>query len=184
VSWGDLDLDTDLDLVVANGDVPVTDLAGDAEPVQVFGSQEAQGSAAAYEDVGAAAGLTDVGPLLARGSATADFDNDGDLDVAVGTIGGPLALLENRAAAGNWLEVALDGFFPGAMISVSLADGRELTRELQAGSSYLSSEDPRAHFGLGDSAEVSKLVVRWPGGDVTTLDDVAANRVVVVEPRG
>ncbi|HET6664499.1 MAG TPA: CRTAC1 family protein [Acidimicrobiales bacterium] len=184
VSWGDLDLDTDLDLVVANGDIPVTDLAGDAEALQVFDSLEAQRSAAAYEAVGPEAGLADVGPLLARGSATADFDNDGDLDVAVGTIGGPLVLLENRAASGNWLEVALDGFFPGAVITVSLADGRELTREVQAGSSYLSSEDPRGHFGLGDSAEVSQLVVRWPGGGETTLDDVAANQVVVVEPPG
>jgi hypothetical protein len=78
--------------------------------------------------------------------------------------------------------VALDGFFPGAVITLSLADGRQLTRELQAGSSYLSSEDPRAHFGLGDSSEVSELVVRWPDGDETALDDVAANQVVVVEP--
>ncbi|MGH9289760.1 MAG: CRTAC1 family protein [Acidimicrobiales bacterium] len=184
VSWGDLDLDTDLDLVVANGDIPVTDLAGDAKALQVFGNLAAQGSTAAYEDVGATAGLADLGPLLARGSATADYDNDGDLDVAVGTIGGPLVLLENRAASGNWLEVAFDGFFPGAMVTVSLADGRELTREVQAGSSYLSSEDPRAHFGLGDSSEVSELVVRWPGGDETTVDDVTANQVVVVEPPG
>jgi hypothetical protein len=91
-------------------------------------------------------------------------------------------LLENRAASGNWLEVALDGFFPGAVITVSLADGRELTREVQAGSSYLSSEDPRAHFGLGDSAEVPEVLVTWPGGDETSLEDVAANRIVVVEP--
>jgi hypothetical protein len=182
VSWGDLDLDTDLDLVVVNGDIPVTDLAGDAEAVQVFGNLAAQDSKALYEDVGQAAGLGDVGPLLARGSAAADYDNDGDLDVAVGTIGGPLALLENRAASGKWLEVALDGFFPGAMVTVSLADGRELTREVHAGSSYLSSEDPRAHFGLGDSAEVSQLVVTWPGGDETTVDDIAANQIIAVEP--
>jgi hypothetical protein len=180
VTWADLDLDTDLDLFVANGDIPVTDLAADAEPLQVFGNLEAQESRALYEDVGAAAGLPEVGPLLARGSATADYDNDGD--VAVGTVGGRLVLLENRAASGNWLEVALDGFFPGAVVTASLADGRELTREVQAGSSYVSSEDPRAHFGLGDAAEVSNLVVAWPGGEETTLEDVAANRILVVEP--
>jgi enediyne biosynthesis protein E4 len=53
---------------------------------------------------------------------------------------------------------------------------------VQAGSSYLSSEDPRAHFGLGDAAEVSKLVVAWPGGEETVLEEVAANRILVVEP--
>jgi hypothetical protein len=182
VSWSDFDLDSDLDLVVANGDIPVTDLAADAEPLQVFDNLASEGPRAAFKDVGAAAGVAEVGPLLARGSATADYDNDGDLDVAVGTIGGPLVLLENRAASGSWLEVALDGFFPGAVVTASLPDGRELIRQLQAGSSYLSSEDPRAHFGLGGASTVSELTVRWPGGDETTLDDVAANQVVVVDP--
>jgi hypothetical protein len=184
VSWGDLDLDTDVDLVVANGDIPVDDLGEDAEPLQAFANLAAQGPSARFEDVGAAAGLVGVGRLLARGSAAADYDNDGDLDVAVGTIGGPLVLLENAAASGTWLEVELDGFFPGAVITASLPDGRTLTRELRAGSSYISSEDPRAHFGLGDASEVRELVVTWPGGDETTLGDVPANQILVVEPPG
>jgi hypothetical protein len=52
---------------------------------------------------------------------------------------------------------------------------------VQAGSSYLSSEDPRVHFGLGGASEVRELVVRWPGGEETRLPDVAANRLVEVE---
>ena len=68
------------------------------------------------------------------------------------------------------------------MVTASLPDGREVTRQLQAGSSYLSSEDPRAHFGLGDATEVGELVVTWPDGEATTMDDVAANQIVVVEP--
>jgi hypothetical protein len=183
VSWGDLDLDTDVDLMLVNGAIPVTDLAGDAELVQAFANVTAPGTAARFEDVGEAAGLTQLGPLLARGSAAADFDNDGDLDLAVATVGGPLTLLENRAATGNWLEVELDGFFPGAVVTASLPGGREITRQLQAGSSYLSSEDPRGHFGLGEASAVRELVVTWPDGEVTTLDDVQANQILVVEPR-
>jgi ASPIC and UnbV/FG-GAP-like repeat len=184
VSWADLDLDADLDLVLANGAIPVTDLVGDAELVQAFANLPGPGSATQFEDVGAAAGLTEVGPLLGRGSAAADFDNDGDLDIAVATVGGPLCLLENRAAAGNWLEVELGGFHPGAVITASLPDGREVTRQLQAGSSYLSSEDPRAHFGLGETTEVGELVVTWPDGEETSISDVAVNQILIVEPPG
>ena len=68
------------------------------------------------------------------------------------------------------------------MITASLPDGRQVTRRLQAGSSYLSSEDPRAHFGLGETTEVGELVVTWPDGEVTTMDDVAANQILLVEP--
>lgn len=51
-------------------------------------------------------------------------------------------------------------------------DGRRLVRELQAGSSYLSSEDPRAHFGLGAAGQVSELVVTWPSGRETAITEV------------
>ena len=61
-----------------------------------------------------------------------------------------------------------------------LDDGRKLVRRLHAGSSYLSSEDPRLHFGLGDAARVRELVVRHPGGAVTRLRDVAADRLVAI----
>ena len=181
VSWGDLDLDRDVDLVIANGAIPVRDLTADAQPLQAFGNLTAQGSSARFEDVGRAA-VGRVGPRLARGSAAADFDNDGDLDIAVGTVGGRLVLLENTAASGNWLEVELEGFFPGAVITASLPGGQTLTRELRAGSSYLSTEDPRAHFGLGGAAAARELVITWPDGERTAIDDVEANRIVVVEP--
>jgi hypothetical protein len=181
VSWADLDLDTDLDLVVVNGDIPVTDLAGDKQLIQVFGDLTAQGTPGRFEDLGSKIGLNQVGPLLARGSAAADYDNDGDLDVAVGSVGGSLVLLENEHVGGSWLEVQLEGFHPGAEVTAVLPDGRKLRREVHAGSSYLSSEDPRAHFGLGDAGEVRELVVRWPDGQETRLTDVEANQLLDVK---
>jgi ASPIC and UnbV/FG-GAP-like repeat len=184
VSWGDLDLDTDLDLFMVNGDVPVEDLAADAEPLQALGNRTAQGQMGVFEDISDATGLGAIGPLLARGSAVADYDNDGDLDVAINTIGGSLALLRNEGATGNWLEVQLDGFRPGAVVTATLRDGGELVCEARAGGSYLSSEDPRCHFGLGGTGTVPELVVRWPGGQETALEDVAANQILLVEPPG
>jgi hypothetical protein len=90
-------------------------------------------------------------------------------------------LLENTGSAGTWLEVSLESFAPGALVSVSLPGGTELTRETQAGSSYLSSADPRAHFGLGDATVVDRVVVRWPDGQETTVNDVAAGQTLTVE---
>jgi ASPIC and UnbV/FG-GAP-like repeat len=172
VSWADLDLDSDLDLALVNGHVPVTGLRADAEPLQLF-----RNGGGRFE----ALGLRPVGPLLARGSAAADYDNDGDVDLAVASVGGPLVLLENTATAGTWLEVELGAFAPGAEVTVVLPDGRRLRRQAQAGGSYLSSEDPRLHFGLGGARSVREVVVRWPGGEETRVADVEANRLVVVE---
>ena len=73
-------------------------------------------------------------------------------------------------------------FAPGAVVTALLPDGRRLSRDVQAGSSYLSSEDPRVHFGLGTATRVKQLVVRWPGGKVSRLTGVAADRIVSVEP--
>jgi hypothetical protein len=180
VSWADLDLDTDLDLILVNGGIPITDLQADAQQILAFENLTAQGERGLYGDL-TTGGLAGIGPLNARGSAAADFDNDGDLDIAINSIGGALVLLENTGTEGTWLEVSLGSFAPGAQVSVRLPDGTELTREFQAGSSYLSSTDPRTHFGLGDATGVDRVLVRWPDGQETTVSDVAAGQAITVE---
>jgi hypothetical protein len=166
-AWADLDLDGSLELAIANGRIPVTSAAQDAEPIRVVSAPPVRAL-----DTGASE------PRNGRGLAAADYDNDGDGDLAVGSIGGRLQLFRNDGATGHWLEVA--GLAPGSVVTATLPDGRRLVRELHAGSSYLSSEDPRAHFGLGDATEVRRLVVRFPDGSVRRLHDVAANRLVTV----
>jgi len=176
-SWIDLDLDTDLDLVLTNGDIPVTNLIDDAEPIQVL-ENHSTGTTPGFTDLGLQAG--DEGRLQTngRGLAAADYDNDGDLDVAINSIGGPLILLENTTSGGNWLTVQLPGFRPGTQVTAELSDGRTLVRHAQAGGSYLSSEDPRLQFGLGDATQVGTLLIQYPDGTQTRLDDVTANQLV------
>jgi Na+-translocating ferredoxin:NAD+ oxidoreductase RnfD subunit len=181
-SWVDLDLDGNLDLVLANGSIPVTSLAKDAEEVQVLGNLTSAGAPGQFADAGAAVGVGAVPRVNGRGLAAADYDNDGDLDLAVGSIGGRLLLLRNAGADGHWLEVRLREFSPGAVVTAVLPDGRRLVREVLAGSSYLSSEDPRVHFGLGDAQRLEELVVRYPDGREARRTNVAADRLVVVGP--
>jgi hypothetical protein len=87
-------------------------------------------------------------------------------------------LLENTASGRNWVGVRLPGFWPGARVTAVLPDGRTLVRQVHAGGSYLSSEDPRLLFGLGDAAQLRALMIRYPDGTETRLDDIAANRLV------
>ena len=158
--------------MLANGAIPVTRLAKDAAPPQVL----ARRGGAWVEHRDPPRALRANG----RGLAAGDYDNDGRVDVAVNTIGGGLVLLRNTSPAGHWLEVRLSRFAPGAVVTATLADGRRLVREVHAGSSYLSSEDPRVHFGLGEANRVADLTVRFPGGKTTRLRDVRADRIVTL----
>ena len=71
---------------------------------------------------------------------------------------------------------------PGTRVMVTTADGVEHHRELVAGSSYLSTEDPRAHFGLGSAEVAASVRVVWPDGTEVVMHDVEADRIVGVEP--
>ena len=179
-TWVDLNRDGHLDLVLANGAIPVMSVAKDAAPLQALENLAGQGLPGQFANAGGLVGLDAAPRVNGRGVAAADFNNDGNVDIAVNSIGGPLILLENRNASGHWLEVSLKGFHPGATVTAVLPDGRTLTRQVQAGSSYLSSEDPRVFFGLGSATAVRTLVVRYPGGKVVRLAGVAADQILAV----
>jgi hypothetical protein len=170
-SWVDLENSGRPELVLANGAIPVTNLRKNAERLQVLVPDKT-----GFVDAGVLQDLRVNG----RGVAAADFDNDGRVDIAVNTIGGKLLLLRNTSPSGHWLEVRLPRFAPGAVVTARLADGKTQTRELQAGSSYLSSEDPRVHFGLGSETKVAELTVRYPNGKISRLRNIRADQLVAV----
>jgi enediyne biosynthesis protein E4 len=122
--------------------------------------------------------------LVGRGSATADFDNDGDIDIAVSNSGGPLELLANEGKHGGWVGLILVGRRSnrqgiGARVTLVTDAGRQV-REARSGESYLSSCDPRIHFGLG-AARPLRVEIRWPSGIVQTIDAPVAGRYTRVE---
>ena len=123
MSWVDLDLDGNLDLVLANGAIPLLHPKQDAQRVQVLENLTGEGHRGEFADAGAAVGLPPGQRVNGRGLAAADYDNDGDVDVAINSIAGPLLLLRNSGATGHWLEVKLDGFAPGARVTAVLPGG-------------------------------------------------------------
>src|SRR5262249_21533796 len=107
-------------------------------------------------------------PNVARGLAVGDLENDGGLDLLVTTIDGKARLLRNVAERGHWLLVrAVDPAHKrdaiGAVVRVK-SGARVWERLIQPSQSYLCSNDPRAHFGLGDVVRIEEIEVTWPDG--------------------
>jgi enediyne biosynthesis protein E4 len=122
----------------------------------------------------------------ARGMAIGDIDNDGRIDAVVTTNGGPAYVLRNETATTNhWLTFKLVGHKSnrdgiGAVIKVVTPQGQQWVTVTTAGS-YLSSSDPRAHFGLGSNPSAQSVEIRWPSGIVQVLKNVPADRIVQVD---
>lgn len=204
LGWGallfDVDLDGDLDLFYACGHVyPEVD-----EPI--FKDQntpyrqtnllllDRDPKRTRIEDVSALAGPGLAIRKASRAAVTVDFDNDGDLDIATTELNDTPCLLRCDLDTGvdrHWLMVRLRGrpeagvpLDPaGAVVRVSAGDLR-MTRVLLLGSSFLSSEDPRLHFGLGPRRKADKVEVIWPDGKTTVRTDVPADGLLTIEYPG
>lgn len=189
VGWSghllDYDLDGLLDVFMTTGDLH------DVEPTEdlLLHNEGAPGKPR-LRDARADGGEHFRAATMGRGAAVGDLDNDGDPDVVMNVLADRAVVLRNDQATGNhWLEVRLVGTKSnrggvGALVEVETGNGDATLRqkrEVRAGSGYLSSGDPRAHFGLGAASEVTRLTVRWPSGAVTTREKLPADRVVTIE---
>lgn len=133
-----------------------------------------------FEDVTALAGPGLAQIRSSRGAAFGDFDNDGDLDVLVMNMSAPVSLLRNDLSAErHWVRFRLQGTRSnhsaiGALVTVKAGESSQ-SRAVMSQSSYVSHNDLRVHFGLGQAATVDSILVRWPGGAEETFPGVEAD---------
>ncbi len=177
-AWLDYDNDGWLDLLAANGEVkviPELEARGDPHPLhqtnQLFHNLAAGPSGIVrFEEVTASAGEFFALSEVSRGVAVADIDNDGDSDVLLLNNNGPVRLLINGVGQRNhWVGLRLLGGQPardqlGAWVGIFRPGRPPLWRRVATGGSFLSASDPRILVGLGDSPEIERVTVRWPGG--------------------
>ena len=142
-----------------------------------------------FADVSEKAGAVFDIKTVGRGACFADYDNDGKVDAFLVNLGAPAQLFHNASTnTGHWLTIKLKGTRSnrdgiGARLELT-AGGRTQTAERVAGSSYLSQDDGRIHFGLGSATKADKLLVRWPSGKTQTLQNLTVDRILtVMEPK-
>ena len=190
VGAADFDHDGRLDLYVTNGRVTFgrplfRDDAPFAEPDQLFRGLASHG----FEEVSPRAGLAGEHYNNGRGLALGDYDNDGDVDVAISNNGGEAKLLRNvRASGSGWIGVRVvtsegrDAL--GALVGIGgEGEGRQW-RQVQAAYSYCSSNDPRVHFGLGARTGTVEVEVRWLDGTRERFGPLEAGRYHTVQAGG
>ena len=180
----DPDNDGYLDIFIANGHIfpnveRTTDVLSYKQPNQLFWNQ----SNSTFIEM-----QFEGQHAVSRGTLFGDYDNDGDTDLLVTQLNDKVTLLRNEnRTSNNYLRLKLigtrsnrDGI--GARVTLTLGTESQ-TREAHRGYSYLSSNDPRLLFGLGERTRVDKLQIRWQSGIVQILENLAANQeLVVTEP--
>lgn len=193
VGWGtaffDYDNDTWPDIIAVNGHVyPQLDKArlgasaGYRQPKLLYRNR----GDGTFDNVSARYGAVLTGERVSRGLAVGDLDDDGGLDVVINDLDGTPQLLRNELSGrGQWLIVQLTGKGKntnaiGAVITVVTGATRQI-RLVQSGTSYISQDDMRQHFGLGSASRADAIEVKWPDGTTTVKKDVAAGQVVKIE---
>ena len=156
------------------------------EPIQLFRNNR-DGT---FQDVSSV--LAAMPAESRRGAAFGDLNNDGNVDVVLVNVGAPPTLLLNQGRSGN--HRVLFKLVGSGVKSNKEAIGARVTvkagklaqfREVRAGGSYLSQNDPRLHFGLGAESKMSEVDIRWPSGKVEVLREIPADFIyTIVEGQG
>jgi uncharacterized membrane protein YraQ (UPF0718 family) len=166
VKIADFDLDGWQDILIVNG----TWVPNEVSPSNIFLRNDGTGR---FTEETERFGLTDY--YITASALTADFDHDGDLDILTQPVNAPVMIYENTRQDGTSAAFRLedqlgvrDGI--GATISVE-AGGITQVRELQSGGGFMSFDAPIAHFGLGGGEVIDRVVVDWPDGSRTVLEE-------------
>ncbi len=194
LGWGALFLDYDndgwADILMVNGHLSrEIDAAGSdtryRQPKTLFHNLRN----GRFQDVTAESGA-DLSTLhSSRGAAVADLLNDGRLSIAVNELHeAPSLLMLQSAPPGHWIGIKTIGAKSnrsgiGARVEVRAGNLRQID-EVRSGGSYLSQNDLRLHFGLGESARVDQLTVKWPSGQVDRWTNIPADQHIVIEEGG
>ena len=184
----DYDLDGKPDIFLANGHV-----ADDINKVQpkityamrpkLFHNEGKK----KFTETTVKAGKAFAKPIVARGTAYADFDNDGDLDVLITTNGGPAYLYRNdggnqaRFARFKTVGAGSNRNGIGAKLTIFLPDGTKQWQTVHSGSSYCSQSDLALTFGLGRNDKIDRVEIEWPNGKIDKLSGMTANQLYVVK---
>ena len=197
LGWGVMFLDFDNDgwpdLLLVNGHVyPEVDaqhLGSSYQEPRILYHNNGNGT---FSDISASAGSGITTTKSGRGLAVGDLWNEGRISAVVSNMGAPPSLLVNQIRNENhWIGFSAVGAFAltkagqtyrsnrdgiGAKITVKV-DTRTMVDEVRSGSSYISNNDKRVHFGLGAASKIDWVQVRWPSGLVERFDGLAVDKI-------
>ena len=184
VVFFDYDNDMQLDVAIANGNVMATAARVRAGAKYAQRNLLLRNTGDRFQEMKEQAGPGFSPEMVSRALAAGDIDNDGDLDLLITNNNDRPNLLLNEGGHGNAILVRAIGTNSnrsgiGTRLTL-VAAGRRQVREVQSGSSYLTQNDLRAHFGLDQSSRAERLEIRWPGGSTEIVDNPPANNVITV----
>jgi hypothetical protein len=190
---GFLDYDNDgwKDLFMANGHVsPELDAyhvnVTYAEPKLLYWNAPAPGGGRRFVELSSALGPGIRILSSSRGVALADYDNDGDIDIAINNLNAPPHLLRNDGGnRHHWIQIRTVGVKSnrdgvGTRVEVRTGTHKQVD-EVRSGGSWLAQNDLRLHFGLGNATRIDELTLRWPSGQVDTLREIRSDQIIIVE---
>ena len=176
-SFIDFDNDGDVDIFKVNGELK--HLYGQED--QIFENLDGSNFRDASVDLGAYFQEENVG----RGACFGDYDNDGDLDGYIVNLDDTgVFLRNNRGNENNWITFHLIGTTSnrdaiGALVTIE-ADNKRQVAVRRSTTGYLSQNDHRMHFGLGDASQVDHVEIKWPSGHIQQLENLDANQIITV----